>query len=345
MFENHDWHILIVDDNPTNRDLLSRMLERENYQSTQAANGQEALTLLQKENFDAMLLDIMMPVMDGYQVLETIRQDENLRYLPVIVISAVDDIQSIIRCIQMGAEDYLFKPFNKTMLKARLEASLEKKYYFDQLQIEREKSEQLLLNILPKPIAQRLKQGEETIADNHADVSVMFADLVNFTPLAAHITPDELIVMLNKIFSEFDSLCEQHALEKIKTIGDSYIAVGNLLVVNKNHHQAIAQMALNMSAVLEKYNQENNGELAIRIGLHCGPVVAGVLGKQKFFYDLWGETVNTASRLESHSETGRVHVSQDFFERTQDNFHYEVRGEVEMKGLKTAITYFLQGKK
>ena len=345
MFDNQEWQILIVDDNPINRDLLARVLENEGYQCTSASDGSVALDLLHSQPFDVMVLDIMMPIIDGYQVLEHIHADDNLRHLPVIVISALDDIAGVVRCIKLGAQDYLFKPFNNTMFKARIRATLERKYYYDQLQIEREKSDQLLLNILPEPIAARLKQGEEHIADAHADVSVLFADLVNFTPLSASIPPEDLIQTLNEIFSEFDQLCNAYQLEKIKTVGDSYLVAGNLIYDNEIHPQAIGEMALEMMATMEYINAKFGYELALRIGIHCGPVVAGVIGKQKFFYDLWGATVNLASRLEAYSETNCIHVSHVFFTRTQDFFNYQARGELEMKGLDATSTYFLQSKK
>lgn len=341
MLEERTWRLLIADDNPVNRDILMRMIQRDNFEIIQVDNGGSALDILRAEYFDVVLLDIMMPVMTGYEVLEHLRADEELRYLPVIVISAVSDMESIVHCIQMGAEDYLLKPFNKTLLKARLEAILEKKYFYDQLQLERKKADQLLLNILPQPIAVRLKDGEEPIADNHEDVSVMFADLVNFTQLATRVSPRDLVTLLNTIFSRFDYFCEKYEVEKIKTVGDSYIAVGNLLVSNVQHQQAIAHMALDMASFVREYNHANQSDLAIRIGLHCGPVVAGVLGKQKFFYDLWGETVNIASRLETYSDTGRIHVSQAFYDQIKDFFVLEARGELEMKGLDTTSTYFL----
>ncbi|MGL4378503.1 MAG: response regulator, partial [Microcoleaceae cyanobacterium] len=172
-------NVLVVDDNEVNRDLLARRLQRQSHHVTVAADGFEALELMRSHNFDLVLLDIMMPQMNGYQVLEHLKNDDKLRYIPVIMISAVDDIDSIVRCIELGAEDYLSKPFNPVLLKARISACLEKKRLRDQEQAyisklaeEQEKAERLLLNILPKAIAERLKQGESTIADSFADVTV-----------------------------------------------------------------------------------------------------------------------------------------------------------------------------
>jgi response regulator RpfG family c-di-GMP phosphodiesterase len=182
-----------------------------------------------------VLLDIMMPKMNGYQVLEHLKNDPNLRHIPVIVISAVDDINSVVECIELGAEDYLPKPFNAVLLAARIRNCLEKKwlrdqeqFYLQQLQAEQERTERLLLSILPMPVAEQLKQGQQIIADSFAEVTVLFADIVDFTRLSADHTPIEVVSLLNQIFSAFDRLAQQHGVEKIKTIGDAYMAVGGL---------------------------------------------------------------------------------------------------------------------
>lgn len=341
--QNKNWHILVVDDNNINRDLLSRQLEREGYETSSASDGKDALEKMRQFPVDIVLLDIMMPVMDGYQVLEAVHEDSALRHIPIIVISAVDDMESIVRCIQLGADDYLLKPFNTTLMLARIDASLEKKYLYDQLREEREKSESLLLNILPEPIAERLKAGESVIADDFPDVSVLFADIVNFTPLAATVDPDDLISLLNDIFSRFDMIANDYGLEKIKTIGDSYLVVGGLLRNVPDHPAATARMALDMMDAIQDINTSTGHKLALRIGIHVGPVVAGVVGTSKFFYDLWGDTVNVANRMETHGEVGHIHISEALAERLQDRFEIEERDPLEVKGVGEMQTYFLLG--
>lgn len=168
------------------------------------------------------------------------------------------------------------------------------------LRYQQQQTERLLLNILPGPIAERLKQEQTTIAENFADVTVMFADLVGFTELSSTVSPTELVEILNVIFSEFDQLAEKHGLEKIKTIGDAYMVVGGLPVPQSNHAIAIAEMALDMQTSIAQFSEETGRILNIRIGINTGPVVAGVIGTKKFIYDLWGDTVNIASRMESH---------------------------------------------
>lgn len=341
--QNRNWHILVVDDNNINRDLLSRQLEREGYKTSSASDGKAALDYMRDLPIDIVLLDIMMPVMDGYQVLEAVHADANLRHIPIIVISAVDDMESIVRCIQLGADDYLLKPFNTTLMLARINASLEKKDLYDQLREEREKSEALLLNILPEPIAERLKAGESVIADDFPDVSVLFADIVNFTPLAATVDPDNLIMLLNEIFSRFDRIVENYGLEKIKTIGDSYLVVGGLLRQIEDHSKAVAYLALDMMDAIEDINRSTGNELALRIGIHVGPVVAGVVGTSKFFYDLWGDTVNVANRMETHGEVGQIHITRALAERLADEFELEERDPLDVKGIGEMQTYFLLG--
>jgi adenylate cyclase len=348
-------HVLVVDDNELNRDLLSKRLHRLGLTLVLAENGRQALAEARSQAFDLVLLDIMMPELNGYEVLEQLKADPLLRHIPVIMISALDDIDSVVRCIELGAEDYLFKPFNPTLLKARIGACLEKKYlrdqeqaYLKQLQEEQEKSERLLLNILPKPIADQLKQSQQTIADNFAEVTVMFADIVNFTELSSRLSPIELVSLLNTIFSAFDQLAEQHQLEKIKTIGDAYLVVGGLPIPRTDHAEAIAEMALDMQtaiATLDFGKTTLNSPLTLRIGINTGPVGAGVIGTKKFAYDLWGDTVNTASRMESLGLPGQIQVTVDTYERLKENYLFHERGAIDVKGKGEMVTYLLKGKK
>lgn len=344
--------ILVVDDNRYIRRMLSQRLEREGYPTVTAENGRMALEKVRSQPFDLVITDIMMPEMDGYQLLEHLKADSNLRHIPVIVVSAVDNLDSVIKCIELGAEDYLFKPFNNFLLKARVNASLEKKRlrdqeeaYWRQLQIEQEKSERLLLNILPQPIAERLKQGQSAIADNFPEVTILFADIVGFTQLSARIMPIELVGLLNEIFSAFDRLVDKHNLEKIKTIGDSYMAVGGLPTPRPDHAQAVAEMALDMQDTIERINRYMEEPLDIRIGINTGPVIAGVIGSKKFIYDLWGDAVNMASRMESHGLNGQIHITEAVRQRLQDDYEFEERGPIEIKSKGKMTTYLLVGRK
>ncbi len=213
------------------------------------------------------------------------------------------------------------------------------------LRVQQEQSERLLLNILPEEIANRLKRGDSTIADTFADVTVLFADIVGFTQLSARVSPTELVALLNEIFSTFDNLAERHGLEKIKTIGDAYMVVGGLPIARPDHAEAIAEMALDMQEAIIDFSKTQNQHLSIRIGINTGPVVAGVIGIKKFIYDLWGDTVNTASRMESHGLPGSIHVTATTYQQLEEKYIFESRGAIEVKGKGKMTTYLLQCRK
>lgn len=208
---------------------------------------------------------------------------------------------------------------------------------------EQARSESLLLNVLPPSIATRLKASPEVIADAFPDVTVLFADIVNFTPLSARVAPEELVRLLDGLFTDFDELVERHGLEKIKTIGDAYMVAGGLPVERPDHAQAVAEMALGMHAVVASRGPMMGSEFALRIGVDTGPVVAGVIGRKRFIYDLWGDTVNTASRMESHGVPGRIHVTARTRDKLADLYEFESRGEIDIKGKGLMTTYFLLG--
>jgi class 3 adenylate cyclase len=210
---------------------------------------------------------------------------------------------------------------------------------------EHARSERLLLNILPATIAERLKDEGKPIADGFGEVTVLFADIVGFTELSQKLTPAALVEMLNRIFSAFDDLAAKHGLEKIKTIGDCYMVAAGLPEARADHVAVMARMALGMREALRKVNDEGGYALRIRIGIHTGPVVAGVIGKKKFIYDLWGDTVNTASRMESSGVPGEIQVTAAVHERLADGFTFEDRGTIAVKGKGEMATFLLKGER
>jgi class 3 adenylate cyclase len=344
--------ILVVDDNLINRTLLATSLEEENFTVRLATNGRQALEMLHEEPFDAMLLDLLMPEMDGYQVLEMTMKDEHLRHIPVIIISALDEMDSVVRCIEMGATDYLTKPFDPVLLRARLGSCLVNKRLRDMeqehmrlIQAERERADRLLLNILPEPIAAQLKLGAQKIVERFSDVSVLFADIVNFTPWVVNHTPDQLLEVLETVFSAFDQLVEKHQTEKIKTIGDAYMVACGVPLPCSDHLGQIADLALEMRAVFYSLPLIKRDQLELRIGINCGPVVAGVIGQKKFTYDMWGEMVNTASRLQTHCEGGEIHAAEPVYMRLKDSYEFQEKGLIQMKSIGKMQTYLLIGKK
>jgi adenylate cyclase len=224
---------------------------------------------------------------------------------------------------------------------------LQRAEFFARLALEREqeKSEKLLLNILPEAIAQQLKQDQRTIAESFTEVTVLFADIVGFTRLSANIPATELVTLLNQIFSTFDALAEQHGLEKIKTIGDAYMVVGGLPIQRPDHAEAIAQMALDMQEAIAQFSTQQSQPFKMRIGINTGPVIAGVIGTKKFIYDLWGDTVNVASRMESQGIPGQIQVTSTAYDRLCHDFLLEKRGEIEIKGRGVMTTYLLRKNK
>ncbi len=213
-----------------------------------------------------------------------------------------------------------------------------------ELKAEQEKSDRLLLNVLPKTIAERLKQGEYVIADYFKDSTVLFADLVGFTTLSARFKPETLVVILNEIFSAFDEISEKFGLEKIKTIGDAYMAVAGVPIPRDDHAEAVAEAALQMIKEMTRINAQSDVPMSVRIGINSGPVVAGVIGRKKFIYDLWGDTVNTASRMESHGNPNEVQVTETTYHLLRNKFIFEKRGTIEVKGKGVMQAYFLKEK-
>ena len=342
--------ILVVDDNAANRDILARRLTREGHRVATAASGPEALELAAADGFDLVLLDLIMPDMSGFEVLRRLKAAEHTSHVPVIVISALDEFDSAVRCIEAGAEDYLPKPLNPILLRARIGACLEKKWLRDRekqfiadLEREKRRSETLLLNILPQSIVNRMRDGEVLIADHVADVTILFCDLVGFTAFSQAYPAKQTIDFLGKVFSNFDQLASEHGVEKIKTIGDSYMAASGIPEIRSDHAMRIAALALRMMDALDSISETTGLPMQARIGIHTGPVVAGVIGTHKFVYDVWGDTVNTASRMESHSLPGRIQVSATTRHALQNHFTFEPRGSLEIKGKGMMETFFLAG--
>jgi class 3 adenylate cyclase len=214
-----------------------------------------------------------------------------------------------------------------------------------ELRKEKERSELLLLNILPSRVADQLKDSNESPAEQFEEATILFADIVGFTTLAAQLEPLELIHCLNQVFSTFDRLAEKHHLEKIKTIGDAYMVVGGVPVPQANHAESVADMALEMRSSMAHALGPLGERLEIRIGINTGPVIAGVIGTKKFIYDLWGDAVNIASRMESHGVPGSIQVTDSTYERLKDRYHFEERGSIHIKGRGEMNTYWLLDKR
>ncbi len=343
--------ILIVDDNEFVREPLGLMLGFMGHAISYAVDGFAALEMVQENEYDLILLDLMMPGMDGSEVLQRIKEDPASRHIPVVMISALDDLEQVARCIKLGAEDYLFKPYNEVLLEARVESCLTQKswhdqeqHYLAQIRQEQEKAEHLLLNILPAPVTERLKQGEKLIADSFPEATVMFADIVDFTQMASALPPEQLVTLLDNLFTTFDDLVEVHGLEKIKTVGDAYLVTGGVPEWRADHVEAVAELALQMQTAVAKFTWPSGKPVQVRVGINTGPLTAGVIGKNKFAYDIWGDTVNTADRMQEHSAPGAILTSEATYQRLKDNYLLEEQAALPVKGKGKMKTYVLKGR-
>ncbi len=218
-------------------------------------------------------------------------------------------------------------------------------YFVRERDKEQARSEALLLNVLPAPVADRLKREEGVIADSHAEVTVLFADIVGFTPLAERLPPSEVVALLDRVFGSWDGLALSHGVEKIKTIGDAYMVAAGIPIARDDHAEAIADMALAMRPAAERCAAEAGLPFEVRIGIDTGPVVAGVIGRAKFIYDLWGDTVNTASRMELHARPGTIQLSERASERLRHEYEVQSRGTIDVKGKGPMPVYLLIGRR
>ena len=351
-------NVLLVDDEDANVLLLRRTLSAARYVSIASTmHPREVLELHRKNRYDLIVLDLEMPDMDGFEVMETLKEIEMDSYLPVLVITAHPGHK--LRALRAGAKDFVSKPLDlaevvmrvHNMLEVRL-LHQESKRLYDRIVEEQKVSERLLLNVLPQSIAERLKGRPdvtadtftEVIADSFPEATVLFADIVEFTKLSAGLSPQGLVAMLNEVFTDFDLIADNRGLEKIKTIGDAYMAVAGLPVATPDHAVRAAHMALDMLEAIDRFNERSGHALAVRIGINSGAGVAGVIGKRKFIYDLWGDAVNIASRMESHGVAGRVQVTQATRHRLSDVFRLEDRGIIDLKGTGPMNTWFLTGR-
>ncbi|MFQ4136347.1 adenylate/guanylate cyclase domain-containing protein [Nodosilinea sp. PGN35] len=362
---HEDVDILLVDDIPDNLRILSTILEADGYHCRKAISGALALNAIALAPPDLILLDITMPTMDGFAVCRQLKATPATQDIPVIFLTARDAEAEKEEAFRLGAADYIVKPFMAYEVLLRVKHQLALRWQQQQLQSQnqqlqaeikerqlaeaelrrqRQRSEELLTNVLPFQIAQRLKEREQAIADHFDAVTILFADIVDFSTVAARLTPCELVHMLNLMFSKFDELAAIYKLEKIKTIGDAYMVAAGVPSSRPDHAQAIAQMALDMQATISDFQRPDGRPFELRIGINSGSVVAGVIGIRKFIYDLWGDTVNIASFMETTGEAGKIQVSEFTYSHLKDHFTLEPRGPVCLKSGDSMPTYWLVGR-
>lgn len=332
--------ILVVDDNRMNRLMLARGLEQQGHQVSFAENGRQALEMMQNQAFDLVLLDIEMPEMNGYEVLEHLHANPHWRDIPVIMISAVDEIDSVVKCIEMGAADYLNKPFNPVLLKARVNASLEKKRLLD-------KQRELFRKFATDEVAEELLTSDFSLGGKLVDATVLFCDIRSFTTLAESQSPEETIELLNAYYALIiDATASAGGIVSLMA-GDGLMSIFGAPLARADHRQQSVQAAMQMIAHIDLFNQEQallqRAPIAIGIGIASGAVIAGFVGTQRrATYTCIGDTVNLASRLESHTKVvGQPIVIEENTRLGLDsNIQVVPQGEVQIRGKTQKVNIF-----
>ncbi len=326
-------NILVVDDNSTSRLKMAMAVKALGHETQVVEDGLVALEAMSQKDFDLVLLDIEMPNLDGYGVLSHMRKDPRLRDIPVIVISAVDDMENVVRAIELGAQDFLPKNFERVLFTARVGACLETKRltderikYLSQIEQERKRADDLLHATLPPAAVEELKRTNKFQPRRFENVVVLMADVVNFTQYCDSNPPENAVDRLEGLINGFEEISMKHGLEKIKTIGDAYLATAGLLKDCDEPWLSASATALEMAAAAP----DLASGWQVRIGLHSGAVVAGVIGKQQHLFDIWGDTVNTVARLTAIPEPGGVCVTSQVWNNIPGSG--ASLGEFEIKG-------------
>ena len=365
--------ILIVDDSATDVVLLHYLLKKVGYTDfLTARSAEDAFRILKLDDpshmseIDLIFMDVEMPGISGIETCRQIKLTKHVRDIPIIMVTSRSDQSSFKLAFSAGALDYMQKPVKEAELVARVHSALRLKEETDirrrrenelmemnrllkaereKLDVEKEKSEKLLLNILPEKIVRDLKNRGETQPELFENVTVLISDLVKFTALSAMLDPESLIQELNEMFTAFDDIMEANQCERIKTIGDAYMAVCGMPEPNPDHAVNMAGAALEMIEYLKGRNLDTLIKWQIRIGIHSGKLVGGVVGVKKYIYDIFGDTVNTASRLESLSEPMKINISESTFRLIHDGFFCTERPKIQVKGKGILQMYFLDGRK
>ncbi|PCI80776.1 MAG: hypothetical protein COB20_02665 [SAR86 cluster bacterium] len=328
--------LLIVDDDEFNRSMTARLLKKEGYaEFDMAENGYIALDMIRNNNYDSIMLDVEMPELDGYGVLEQLQQDMRLRDIPVIMISGINDTESVIRCIELGAADYLHKPIDPVLLRARLGACLEKKRlrdqqlgYVKQLREEKRKADALLNVILPAAVANELKSMGRVPPRSFQNVAMLFCDIVDFTSYCNAHNAEEVVNGLQNLFEAFEKITRQHEMEKIKTIGDEFMASAGLTLANQDPLRSAVACGLEMIRAAA----ENDPVWQVRVGINQGAVIAGIVGHDKYQFDVWGDTVNTAARMAAVAKEGSIAMPIESWLSIQDSCDARSVGIIDIKG-------------
>ncbi len=366
-------NILLVDDTPYNLQILSVILRKKGYQVSTALNGLRALNTVENYPPDLILLDVMMPEMDGYQVCEKLKASEKTRSIPVIFISALDNVSDKVKAFEFGGVDYISKPFQELEVLARVQTHLMLQKQHNELEekqinlektnaqlkeeilhrknleltarLAKKKLQFLFKSFMPNLINDGLSKKQLLIPEKFNSVTILCLDVVNIESLSKIIEPIEIVDYFDKLFSILDRLSEGYGFDKVKIIEDAYMVVAGVPNPSRNRITKVAQMALEMQTSIAEFKLKNGESFQMRIGIHTGAVIAGLLGNKQFIYDLWGDTVDVAVAIESTAEPGKIQVTADVYDRLKDDYLLEKRGNILIKGEREITTYWLKGNK
>ncbi len=333
--------LLVVEDDITIRTLLSLRLESQGHSVNAASNGKEALELLKKQQYDLILLDIMMPIMNGFEVLETLKNNKAWQDLPVIVISALDELDSVVKCITMGAEDYLTKPVDPVLLKARIDASLDKKRMHDAISHQLDFIQDIFGKYVPQSIIEEMVARQGKLPPQRAEATLLYTDIEKFTSISEKLSPDQAFDMLNEYFPAIIQPITDYGGIVNHFQGDALLAMFNLPIENEQH----ADNAMKAALEIQKLNGQKfaNVPLVTRIGINTGQVISGNVGSgNRYTYSVYGDAVNLSSRLEQMNKTlnSTVAVSEKTVNSLRSHYPFEYRGEINVRGKEQSVKIY-----
>ena len=333
--------VLIVDDTPTNVGVISGVLKGL-YRTKVATNGEKALVLASaSEKPDLILLDVMMPGMDGYEVCRRLKANPLTRDIPVIFLTAKTDAVDEENGFEVGAVDYIHKPFSAPLVLARVKTQLALRAALSEAHAARNQADELLHALLPKKAADEIRAIGTVIPRRYENVAILFCDVTNFTSYCDQHEPEDVVSRLDALFVIFERITARHGLEKIKTIGDGFMAAGGLLQEVKDPIGSAVRCGLEMASTLI----DAHLGWEVRVGVHSGPVVAGVVGQERYQFDIWGDTVNVAARMLDKAKPGSVAVTKAVWEQVSSHFEAEALGELDVKGKGTISVFGLRPRK
>jgi class 3 adenylate cyclase len=346
------FRILIVEDDPIHGKIIQHILENIDHdiELIRSNNGFDALKIVKKELPDLILTDWDMPKMTGIEFCKKIQLNKELERIPVIMCTGINtSSENLQTAFESGVVDFIRKPIDKMELISRVNSMLKLSESYqtikrqkEEIEAEKEKSDKLLLNVLPQKIANDLKEFGKTEPELYKEVTVLFSDIVDFTEKTLKISPNTLLNELNELIKGFDTIMEKHNCERIKTVGDAYLAVCGMPVPDKNHAENILNAAIDIITFLNERNEKNKYKWQVRLGINTGEVVGGIIGTKKYIYDIFGDTVNTASRLEQNSKTMRILLSETTYKLVKDKFEFEEQPPLEVKGKGIMKMYFVK---